>query len=188
MGRGAEPSSEDAEELAIVRRSLTDGSAFATLYERYLDPIYRHCYRSVGNRAEAEDATSAIFHKAFERRAACTDGSFRAWLFTIASNHMRDVARSRRPVIALTSWDPDPGQEVGERVLASLEHDRLHAVLQRLDPDVRQVFELRLDGFQHAEIARLLDRSHDWVRQAHSRGKKTLRPLLGIDPGEEGRA
>ena len=38
-----------------------DADAFATIYDSYIDQIYRFIYFKVGNSTEAEDLTSTVF-------------------------------------------------------------------------------------------------------------------------------
>jgi len=38
----------------LALRAASDPSAFAPLYTRYIDPIYRYCFRSLGTREAAE--------------------------------------------------------------------------------------------------------------------------------------
>jgi hypothetical protein len=44
--------------------ALLDASAFASLYLRYADRVFRHFYRRLGSREAAEDATGLVFTKA----------------------------------------------------------------------------------------------------------------------------
>jgi hypothetical protein len=44
------------DEAALVARAQADRHAFAPLYARYLDPVYRYCYRRLGSKEAAEDA------------------------------------------------------------------------------------------------------------------------------------
>lgn len=76
-----EASASDAELVALA---MADLRQFALLYTRYLDPVHRYCYRRLGSREAAEDATSAVFTKALAAFPRYRDASFRAWLFTIA--------------------------------------------------------------------------------------------------------
>lgn len=72
--------------------------AFAALYRSHVGEIFGYCYRLLGNRSEAEDATSQVFTKALGAFGSVDHeaGSPRAWLFTIAHNVAVDVLRQRR--------------------------------------------------------------------------------------------
>jgi RNA polymerase sigma-70 factor (ECF subfamily) len=86
---------EQLDEAVIVARARLDPSAFAPLYQTYLDPVYRYCYRRLGSREAAEDATSLIFERALRALPTFRGESFRAWLFTIAHNAVTDDYRRR---------------------------------------------------------------------------------------------
>ena len=54
-------------EAELVQRAMKgDGAVFGSLYERYLDAIYRYIFFRVGNAADAEDLTEQVFLKAWE--------------------------------------------------------------------------------------------------------------------------
>ena len=96
------PSTEPADDdLDLVAMARMDPAAFAPLYRRYVLPIYRYCYRRLGGHEAAEDATSQVFVKALAGLGGFTEGSFRAWLFTIADRVVTDLYRRRRPSVDL---------------------------------------------------------------------------------------
>lgn len=78
------PPTADGDERLIVARARHDRAAFAPLYERYLNDVYRYCHFRLGSREAAEDVTSLTFLKAMNSLGQFRGGSFRAWLFTIA--------------------------------------------------------------------------------------------------------
>ncbi len=45
----------------LVAQAQTHPRAFAPRYRRYVDPVYRACFRRLGNQHAAEDATRHIF-------------------------------------------------------------------------------------------------------------------------------
>ncbi len=48
----------------LVAQAQLDRQAFAPLYARYADPVYRYCYRRLGHPEVAADATSQTFARA----------------------------------------------------------------------------------------------------------------------------
>src|SRR5699024_10012596 len=80
-------------ELAWIAAARDDPRAFAPLYDRYAVPIYRFCFRKVGDPDVANDLTAQIFVRAIERidrYQARPGATFRSWLFTIARNMITD--------------------------------------------------------------------------------------------------
>lgn len=181
------PLSENELDRAIVARARHDPRAFAPLYDRYLDPIYRYCYRRLGTREAAEDATSAIFARALAALPSYRDGSFRAWLFVIAHNIVIDTHRRRRPEQPLAdAYEPvdrEPTPE--EAALASDARRSVRALLAVLPNDQRRVLELRMAGLTGAEIARVLNRSVAAVKMLQLRAMTRLRAELGIAQTKE---
>ncbi|MDW8060579.1 MAG: sigma-70 family RNA polymerase sigma factor [Thermomicrobium sp.] len=110
----AQPTSLTDEELAERFRG-GDETAFATLYERYVDRIYDFVARLLGDREAAADVTQETFLKALQGlRARRIQGSVRAWLFTIARNAAIDHLRRRRttpfsqlPTPEGEEWEPE---------------------------------------------------------------------------------
>jgi RNA polymerase sigma-70 factor (ECF subfamily) len=173
----------DAEELAIARRAIFDRAAFEPLYDRYLNPILTHCHRRLGSREAAEDACAATFRKALERLESFHYGSFRAWLFVIADNTLRDLARTTHPASPLDEggdW-PDSARGPEEVAVLAEERARLRAALALLSPESRQVVLLRLDGLSCLQVAQAMTppRTEAAVRQIHRRALLRLRELLG---------
>src|SRR3954447_13459856 len=172
----------------LVVAALADRSAFAALYRRYVDAIYRYAYHRLGTKEQAEDATSQIFLKALVALPSHKpDRSFRSWLFTIAHNVVTDCYRARRPQEPL-----DQVADLEERC-ASPEEEALHLVqrdevremLQLLPNDQRRILELRLAGLTSAEIGQVLGKSAGAVKVAQSRPIARLRKSFGEQKSEE---
>ena len=184
----AESAESDA---ALVARARHDRAAFAPLYGRYFDPVFRFCFYRLGDWQEAEDAAGDIFARVLASldrfRSHDREDGFRPWLFTIArhvvANRHRDRARHpARPLEAAGSLlDQTPTPE--EIATAADDHRFLHALLARLKPDQRDLLELRLAGLNDAQIARVLGRSHDAIRKEQSRTIGALR-VIARETGE----
>ena len=170
----------EGDEAILIARAQQDARAFAPLYARYADPVYRYCYRRLGQRDAAEELTSIIFAKALAALPRCRAGSFRSWLFAIAHNTVVDSLRARRRDAqldaALEQTDPSPGPE--ELTIAADAVHELRAALDRLTDDQRAVVELRLSGLTDREIAEALGRSLAATRMLQVRAVVRLRELL----------
>ncbi len=175
----------------LVERARSDPAAFGPLYDRYVVAVYRYCLRRLGEREAAEDATGATFTRALAalpRFRLQADGSFRAWLFTIAHHAVTDLLRERRraggaalPEIADVAPESSP-----EGTLLAAERERsIRLLLARLPPGQARVVELRLAGLTDIEIARARERSHGAVRVAQHRAVRRLRELLAAASEEE---
>lgn len=161
---------------------MTDPRAFAPLYLRYLDPVHQYCYRRLGSREVAEDATSLVFERALRALPGYRGGLFRAWLFAIAHNVIVDSYRSTRVHQPLDAADElaDPAREPEALALLADEQRLLLAVLPMLPADQRRVVELRLGGLPATEVALVLGRTPESVRTLQLRAIRRLRTLLDI--------
>src|SRR3954453_12593051 len=156
----AGPLDGDARVVALAK---SDPRAFAPLYARYVDPVYRYCYRRLGHPEAAADATAQVFTKALGALPGYREAapSFRSWLFAIAHNVITDDLRAHRPVASMEAAvhvaanDPSPE----ETALTNEVGQTMQTLLALLPPDQRQILELRLAGLTGPEIAAALGRS-----------------------------
>jgi RNA polymerase sigma-70 factor (ECF subfamily) len=167
----------------LVRLAQAAPSAFAELYLRYRDPVLNYCYYRLGDREEADDATSTIFLKALDHLPGFSErgDSFRTWLFRIAHNEVADRYRRRvrHPEVPLLL-------AMGFRAAASLPEEeaitadrrRILHLLAHLPPRERSVLELRAAELSTREIAEVLRISEQSVRTAQCRALGRLRELL----------
>jgi RNA polymerase sigma-70 factor (ECF subfamily) len=83
-------------ELWLAARS-GDPDAFGALFDRHSRAIYNYCFRRVGNWAAAEDLLSVVFLEAWRRRdIELPEGMVLPWLYGVATNVIRNAARSQR--------------------------------------------------------------------------------------------
>ncbi len=174
----------------LVARAQRDRQEFALLYRHYLPHVYRYCFRRLGSREAAEDATSQIFTQALAALPRFQDrgGSFRSWLFTIAHNVVADEGRRMRPAVALDLAEAVAGgvPAPDELVIRAEERQTLASLLRQLPPPQRQVLELRMAGLNAVEIAAVLGRSHGAIRKLQYRTLQRLRDMLGVTDTQEG--
>jgi RNA polymerase sigma-70 factor (ECF subfamily) len=167
------------EDVRLVVLAKADPRAFAPLYSRYFDPVYRYCYRRLGHPEAAADATAQVFAKALAALPGYREDapSFRSWLFAIAHNVIADDLRARRPIAPMeaaaqvAATDPSPE----EAILTDEAGCLVRALLSSLPADQRQILELRLAGLTGPEIAAALDRSLGAVKIAQVRAFARLR-------------
>jgi RNA polymerase sigma-70 factor, ECF subfamily len=179
--RPGDGGTDPPDDAALIARAIADPRAFAPLYNRYLDPIHDYCYRRLGSREVAEDATSLIFERALTALPRYRGGLFRAWLFTIAHNVITDSYRSTRIHEPLETLDTvtDPAPEPEAVALLADEHRLLLAALSMLPPEQRRVMELRLGGLPATEVAVVLGRTPESIRTLQLRAIRRLQRLLG---------
>jgi RNA polymerase sigma factor (sigma-70 family) len=181
----------------IVEASLRDTEAFAALYDRYAEQLYRYAYRRVGSDF-AEDVVADTFLVAFRRRRGydLARPDARPWLFgivtkEIARRHRAEQARYR----ALARSAPDdavPGfaDRVAAEVSAEAVRGPLATALRRLAKGDRDVLLLvAWSGLSYEEVAETLQIKIGTVRSRLHRARQQVRGALGgsnpVDSGEE---
>jgi RNA polymerase sigma factor (sigma-70 family) len=156
--------------------STGDERAFATLYERYHQPLYRYCRSMLRHEADAQDALQSAMAGAYAAlHRAQRDAPVRPWLFRIAHNESISVLRRRRPVAELTD-------DLGGTVASVEDHEERRAQLALLLADLKELPERQraalvmreLSGLSHDEIALALDTSLGGAKQAIFEARRAL--------------
>jgi RNA polymerase sigma factor (sigma-70 family) len=185
--RAAIPS--DAE---LVNASLRDPDAFAELFARHWDGLFRFCLNRAGS--AGEDIAAEAFRVAFDRRKRYDRGysDARPWLFGIATNLLRDYFRTVRreesklersaALNALSRSDaaPDPleRQLLGPHLAAALQG------IRAADRDA--LLLLAWADLDYEQIAAALDIPLGTVRSRIHRARQRVREYL--DASEDHRA
>jgi RNA polymerase sigma-70 factor (ECF subfamily) len=183
---------KDAQEddLDLVSRAREgDLASFNVLVERYETPVYNLCLRMLGG-ASADDATQEAFISAYRHLARFRGGSFKAWLFRIASNACYDEMRRKRarPAVSLDrpagdderTFDvPSDDRSMEEEAENAELREVLQAALLRLPDEQRLVIVLcDVQGMDYAEIAEVTATSLGTVKSRISRARSRLREIL----------
>src|SRR5262245_24643770 len=93
----------------VLSAQAGDGMAFDKLVEPYRRELLVHCYRMLGSVHDAEDLVQDTLIRAWEKRATFTSpGSFRAWLYRIATNLCLNVlTHAPRRSLPMKSTHPE---------------------------------------------------------------------------------
>ena len=166
-------------EASLVREAKSGvADAFARLYEAYVGRIYRYIYFRVTDDQAAEDLTSQVFLKAWERLDRYqASGPFQAWLYTIARNQVIDYYRTRKESIPLEAVSARPADHkaVDDQVEGNFELQAMRNALQFLTADQQQVLILKfIAELSTAEIARMLHKQEGAIRALQMRALQTL--------------
>ncbi|HEX4564653.1 MAG TPA: RNA polymerase sigma factor, partial [Solirubrobacteraceae bacterium] len=145
-----------------------DARAFAALYERHHQPLYRLCLSIVRVPDDARDALQSTFERAFAAlRAREREIAVRPWLFRIAHNESITVLRRRRPGEALPEAELPSLHTVEGAVEERARLSALVADIHSLPERQRSVLLMReLSGLSIAEVAAAMSMSSSAVKQS----------------------
>jgi RNA polymerase sigma-70 factor (ECF subfamily) len=130
---------------------------FDAVFARLQPSLFRYLHRLTGDQDVAEDIAQESFVRLL--RQSLPEAEVRPWLFTVATNLVRDRARKteRRQRLLMTAPDlltrtplPDENLERSERIRA------VRAVLAKLPERDRQLLLMREEGFKYDEIAQVI--------------------------------
>lgn len=92
----------------LISARAGNSDAFTALLEPYRKPLLVHCYRMSGSLDDAEDLVQETFIRAWNKLKSYQEqGSFRNWLYVIATRLWLDEFRKRKKQVLLP-LDGDP--------------------------------------------------------------------------------
>ena len=151
--------------------------AFAAVYERYHQPLYRYCRSILRDDSDAQDALQSTFTRALaalkrDQRSA----PLRPWLFRIAHNEAISLLRRRRRgEVALAHAALRGRRFRGGSGRRRARLAMLMADLAALPERARSALVMReLSGLSHEEIAIALDTSPGAAKQAIFEARRAL--------------
>ena len=169
----------------LARRAADgDERAFAAIFQRYHQRLYRFCLAIVADPEDAQDALQNTMVKVLralpgERRAI----DLKPWLYRIAHNESIEVLRRRRETRELDVELPAAGPGLAEEAGARERLRRLLADLGELPERQRQALVMReLAGLGFAEIGAALETTPAVARQTLYEARVSLRQM---DEGRE---
>jgi RNA polymerase sigma-70 factor (ECF subfamily) len=154
---------------AMVAAAQRQPAAFAEIYDCYCTTVYRYLYSRIGNQADTEDLTTQTFLAALENLHRYREqGQFAAWLFRIARAKAMDYFRRGKSEVSLEALEfhADETDPLG-LVIQRQELAQLTAVIQQMDPEERELLQLRyLAELSFPEMAALLGKNEAAVKKS----------------------
>ncbi len=156
------------------------------LYNQYCDGMYVVAMRFVKDSMEAEDIVQEAFIKAFEKlHQYKAEVTFGAWLKRIVINKSIDLLKSKKQ--QMLELDEvhlkviDNNYEDEWLVDDAITLDEVKEAIQKLPDKYQYVVMLYLiEGYDHQEIAEILNITGVASRTQLSRGKTKLKELLTV--------
>ena len=167
----------DIDNSLIIKLRGGDEQAFKALFDKYGVRLYQFSLRYLREKEDGEDLLHDVFLKIWMNRESLKTGtSFRAYLFTIAYNHIRQQflkkSREERYIRIFAE----------EQLFDSVEEDRLDYVqlvrkmkeiIELLPPRRKEIFNLSYkEELKNHEIADKLGLSEQFIKNQLSIAKK----------------
>lgn len=166
------------EELFALVRDGNDEEAFRTLFKRYDKRLYAYCLRALGSHEDAQDMFQTISLTVYDKRASFSDGSFAAWLFTIARNSCLKGLRQRKHTVEFTEELP-PIEEAERHSGDFLLREALHRAISELPEEFREALEMKyFDDLPYEDIASALGITVSLAKVRVFRAKKLIQQSL----------
>lgn len=159
-----------------------DRTAQFRIYKLYYKAMYNTSLRIVNDTAEAEDVMQEAFLEAFRHLSSYSgEGSFGSWLKRIVVNRSLDCLRKKKETVSIDQIGTDiadTGEPDREEDL-QLQMAGVKRAIAMLPDDYRVVLTLFLiEGYDHEEIAQVLNISNQLSRTRYSRARQKLLGLL----------
>ncbi|MCU0464106.1 MAG: sigma-70 family RNA polymerase sigma factor [Anaerolineae bacterium] len=158
--------------------------AVSTLYEMFVERIFRYIAYRVDSDADAEDLTAEVFVKMVEGlpQYTSTGVPFEAWLYRIASARVIDYRRrsNRRPSTDLSDNLSDEGDSPEDHIQNQEEAEGMRRAFALLNGEQQQVLILRIiERKSHQEVADVMGKSVTAVKSIQHRALQVLAGQLG---------
>ena len=185
---------ESDEELMLrVQGGVAD--CYDVLVDRYKTRLFNYLYRLTGNRDDAEEIAQEAFVKAYIHADKYkTIAKFSTWLYTIATNLVRNRVRSRSRAPQLVSlwtrgWNDseeervidieDPRRSADEIMNDSELSGVINQAIARIPEKYRESFVLReINELSYEEIAAVTGLKLGTVRSRINRARNYFRQLV----------
>jgi len=177
----------DRELIQRVQRG--DSEAFTALFFAHKPRVYSVCLRMTNNSAEAEDLTQDAFVQVFRKLATFRgDSALSTWLYRVAVNTV--LMHFRKRALRQISLDEPCRQKDGrsirrdygvrdDQLTGTVDRIALGRAIRDLPAGYRTIFLLHeVEGYEHQEIARLLDCSIGNSKSQLHKAKQRIQELL----------
>ena len=165
---------------------LSNQATFTSLYDQYINKIFRFVYLKVDTKETAQDICSDVFTRAWKSiDEGRTIDNPQAYLYKIARNSVVDHYRNKGKTQNAPSQmleqviDPDPDLDLERKAILCSEMDTVRKALKNVNQDYQDIVIWHyLDDLTMPEIAEITGKSQGACRVALHRGLKSLRKEL----------
>jgi RNA polymerase sigma-70 factor (ECF subfamily) len=152
------------------------------LYKRLYGFAMKICLRCANNQSEASEVLNEGFFKAFTNiEKYDPKWPFKAWLGKIMYHASIDYYRANLKWSYMENLEKSDDPVHQATIEHQLGYNELLAIIQRLPPAYRMVFNLyAIDGYSHEEIAQMIGISASTSRSNLHKARQKLQQMLTV--------
>lgn len=172
-----------SEEKKLVRLcKQKSNKAFNKLYDNYAPVLFAICLRYAADKSEAEDILQESFIKIFNNiKRYKSQGSFEGWLKRVTVNTALNYLRTRKRLLYSDEKDKEMNQFIDDKIdaVSQMSENEILNCIQDLPAGYRTIFNMYvIEGYKHAEIAKILNISVNTSRTQLIKARKALQKEL----------
>jgi len=166
--------------LALSGKTMASEAQFRELFEPHRAYLQRVAAKLSGDPELAKDLVQETFCRAWLRFDRFQQGtSARAWLATILTNYYFDLRKHEKVVHKTEHAVMVPEAVEHDAMMETVPDDYLHAAIQALEPDLREVVDLcGLKQMRYREAAEALGVPQGTIATRLMRARASLKGLL----------
>ena len=172
--------------MLVERARKGDQQSVYRLYKMYVRAMYNVSIRIVANHLDAEDILQESFASAFCNLGAYKgEATFGAWLKRIVINKSINHVKKQKIRFADTEHLPemedvsDEDELSGDNLFTKISPEMIQEAIKTLPAKAKTVFSLYLlEGYQHKDIAKMLDISESTSKSQYQYARKLLQERL----------
>ena len=165
----------------IEKCKNNDSRAQMQLYDQYCKAMFNTAYNFIKDDDIAQDVMQEAFIKAFKKIDSFSgEATFGAWLKRIVVNQSLDwIKKQKIQTVELNDNIVYMADEEPLEVDAEIKLSAIYRCIEELPQKCKNVVKLYLiEGYDHQEVAQILEISEVASRSQLSRGKSKLKELL----------
>ena len=174
--------SQNSVHLYLVDKCIDgDRKAQFELYKLYNKAMFNICRRMMGNEEDAKDVLQDAFISAFTRlHSFKRDSTFGAWLKRIVINHCINALNKKRIHFEEIDDRIDLSFEENENTdYSRISAEKILNAIDKISDGCKTVLNLYLfEGYDHKEIAGILNISESTSKAQYSKARKKIRNLI----------
>jgi RNA polymerase sigma factor (sigma-70 family) len=171
----------------IEKCKAGERKAQESLYKQLASKMFGVCMRYATDRMEAEDMLQNGFIRVFNKLADFRgEGSFEGWVRRIMVHSSIEYYRKHHKMLQVVDVESEGmEQSVNPVAVANLDAKDLMALIQRLSPGYRMVFNLyAVEGYSHREIGDMMGISEGASKSQLSRARTILKEQIAQSNGK----